>query len=158
MNAFDFTLTSLSGQPLPLAAYRGQALLIANTASRCGFTPHYKGLQQLADTYQARGLMVIGVPSGDFANQELKTNSDIGAFCERNYGVTFPLAAKTPVRGRAAHPLFQWLRQELGPIAGPWWNFYKYLIAPDGRVVDWYSPITAPQSRRMISALERILP
>jgi glutathione peroxidase len=157
MSAYDFTLTALSGQPLPLSAYRGRTLLIANTASRCGFTAQYQGLQRLAERYTPQGLTVIGVPSNDFAGQEPKTNSAIASFCERNYGVSFPLAAKTVVRGRAAHPLFQWLRHELGPAAGPWWNFYKFLIAPDGRAVDWFSPLTTPDSPRLHTALERIM-
>lgn len=156
-NAFDFTLTSLAGQPMSLAAYRGQALLIVNTASRCGFTGQYQGLQQLAERY-AGSLTVIGVPSNDFAGQEPKGNAEIGVFCERNYGVTFPMAAKSSVIGKNAHPLFHWIRQEKGMLAGPYWNFYKYVIAPDGRVVDWFSPLTDPLALRLTQTIERVLP
>ncbi len=107
--AFDFTLNSLSGAPLPLRAYAGRPLLVVNTASRCGFTPQYAGLQALWAEHRGRGLTVLGVPSNDFGGQEPGTAEEIGQFCAVNYGVDFPMAAKVGVRGAAAHPLFLWL-------------------------------------------------
>jgi len=155
--AFDFTLQSQAGPPLPLAAYAGRPLLIANTASRCGFTPQYAGLQRVWEAYRDRGLTVLGVPSNDFGAQEPGTDADIGAFCQRNYGVGFPMAAKVPVTGREAHPLFRFLAAEGGVLARPRWNFYKYLVGRDGRLAAWFTSVTKPDAARVRAAIERAL-
>ena len=130
---YDFTLKNLQGKELPLKAYAGRPILIVNTASKCGFTPQYKGLQELWSDKKKDGLVVIGVPSNDFGHQEPGNASDITSFCEINYGVDFPLAEKTPVSGGAAHPLFKWLAEQGGFLSKPRWNFYKYLIGRDGK-------------------------
>ena len=155
--AFGFTLPGIDGKPLDLGQYAGRPLLIANTASRCGFTPHYAGLQEVWDAYRDRGLVVIGVPSNDFGGQEPGSEAEISGFCERNYGVTFPMAAKLPVKGASAHPLFRFLAQQGGPLARPRWNFYKYVVGPDGKLASWFSSLTRPQSARVRAALERAL-
>ncbi|HEY0205571.1 MAG TPA: glutathione peroxidase [Acetobacteraceae bacterium] len=155
--AFDFTLNRLSGAPLPLRAYAGRPLLVVNTASRCGFTPQYAGLQALWAEHRGRGLTVLGVPSNDFGGQEPGTAEEIRQFCAVNYGVDFPMAAKVPVRGTAAHPLFRWLGQQGGLLARPRWNFYKYLVGADGRLAAWFGSTTPPGSRRLRAAIDRAL-
>ena len=155
--AYDFTLTSLQGEALPLRRFAGRPLLIVNTASRCGFTPQYGGLQTLWQHYEPDGLTVIGVPSNDFAGQEPGGADEIGAFCSRNYGVSFPMTEKLRVRGPEAHPLFGWLGQEGGLLSRPRWNFFKYVIGRDGRLAGWFSSVTAPGSGRVRKALEKVL-
>lgn len=155
--AYAYSLPRLDGGTLDLADYAGRPLLIVNTASRCGFTPHYAGLQQLWDTYRNRGLIVIGVPSNDFGGQEPGDAAEIGAFCQRNYGVTFPMADKLTVSGRQPHPLFRFLGDKGGMLARPRWNFYKYLVGPDGNLAAWFSSITKPDSGRVRQAVERVL-
>lgn len=157
-SAWDFSFVGIDGAPLPLAQYRGHAVLVVNTASHCGFTPQYKGLQALADKYRARGLVVLGVPSNDFGGQEPGSAGEIKQFCELTYGVGFPLTDKVAVAGDDAHPFYRWAAKELGPIAKPKWNFHKYLIAPDGRLVDWFSSITPPEAHRLVKAVEAVLP
>ncbi len=156
--AWDFSFVGIDGRPFPLAVYRGQALLIVNTASRCGFTPQYKGLEDLAEKYRQRGLVVLGVPSNDFGGQEPGNSDEIRQFCELTYQVRFPLTEKTKVAGKQAHPFYRWAARELGVLAKPRWNFHKYLVAPDGRLADWFSTITAPDSPRVIRAIETVLP
>lgn len=155
--AFDFILTSLAGAPMPLREYTGRPLLIVNTASRCGFTPQYAGLQALHTEYHGRGLTIIGVPSNDFGNQEPGTRDDIAGFCMRNYGVGFPMADKAMVKGPAAHPLFRWLGDQGGSLSRPRWNFYKYLVGADGRLTTWFSSVTPPGAGRLRRAVEGAL-
>ena len=155
--AFAYTLPALDSGTLDLSAWEGRPLLIANTASRCGFTPHYAGLQRVWAEYRNRGLVVIGVPSNDFGRQEPGSEAEIGAFCQKNYGVTFPMAAKLHVTGAEAHPLFRFLGEQGGLLARPRWNFYKYLIGPDGRLASWFSSLTRPESGRVRAAVERTL-
>ena len=155
--AFDFTLTSLSGQPMPLQAYAGRPLLIVNTASRCGFTPQYAGLQALWAEHRAQGLTVLGVPSNDFGKQEPGTSEEIAGFCTLNYGVDFPMAAKVPVSGASAHPLFRWLGSEGGLLSRPRWNFYKYLVGRDGQLQTWFGSTTPPGSGRLRAAIAQAL-
>ncbi len=154
--AHRFSLPRPDGTALDLAEFAGRPLLIANTASKCGFTGQYAGLQRVWDTYRDRGLVVIGVPSNDFGRQEPGTDAEIGSFCELNYGVTFPLAAKSHVTGPELHPLFRYLGEQAGPLAKPRWNFFKYLIAPNGSVAGWFSSVTPPASARVLRALDRL--
>ncbi len=154
-NAYDFTLTTLAGEAYPLAALRGRPLLIVNTASQCGFTPQYAGLQALS-AQAPQDLVVIGVPSNDFGNQEPGDAAAISAFCERNYGVSFPIMAKVHVKGPAANPLFQWLAREGGFLSRPRWNFYKYLIGRDGRLADWFASLTKPDSEKISRAIAKL--
>ena len=156
--AHQFSFNAIDGGALPLSRYRGKAVLIVNTASRCGFTPQYEDLQYLWQRYQDRGLVVLGVPSNDFGGQEPGPGSEIKAFCEVNFDVNFPLTEKSIVKGSRAHPFYQWAGESLGAMAKPRWNFHKYLITPDGRLADWFSSITSPRSERLIRAVEAVLP
>nr|WP_294915023.1 glutathione peroxidase [uncultured Neokomagataea sp.] len=157
---YDFSIPALEGGMIDLSAYRGRPLLIVNTASKCGFTPQYEGLQHLWSLYgrdRDNGLAIIGIPSNQFGNQEPGSSEEIGAFCHRNYGVSFPMAAKADVRGPEAIPLFQWLRSEGGVLSIPRWNFYKYLITPQGHLYKWYTPLTKPEGQRVENAVQRLL-
>ena len=142
----DFTATSIDGREVDLADFTGRVVLVVNTASQCGFTPQYQGLQELHDTYADRGFSVLGFPCDQFGGQEPGTEEEIASFCERNFGVSFPLFAKVEVNGAGAHPLFRWLRSEKGGLLGSRikWNFTKFLVDHDGRVVRRYGPTTAP--------------
>ena len=150
----DFTAKSLAGEDVPLKRFEGQVLLIVNTASVCGFTPQYKGLEALDSKYRSRGLVVLGFPSNDFS-QETGTNKEIAEFCESTFGVKFPMFAKSSVRGPGANPLFKELAQVSGTT--PKWNFYKYLIGRDGKVVESYSSMTSPDDRAFVRDLEKQL-
>lgn len=158
VSAHDFAFTTLIGnQPLPLAQFKGKVLLVVNTASECGFTPQYKGLEALYRRYKDRGLVVIGVPSNDFGAQEPGSSETIADFCRLNYGVSFPMAAKVHVKGEDAHPFYQWARERFGLMGAPKWNFHKYLVAPDGRLVDYFHSTTTPESPRLVQAIEALL-
>lgn len=144
-----FTATTLDGQPFPLSKLSGRVILIVNTASACGFTPQFAGLQALHEKYAAQGLTVIGFPCNQFGGQEPGSNSEIGAFCQRNYGVDFPMMSKIEVNGAGADPLFQWLKSEARGLLGSQgikWNFTKFLIGRDGQVIRRYAPQDKPQS------------
>lgn len=155
--AHDFRLTALKGGALDLAAFKGRPMLIVNTASRCGYTPQYAALQSLWEQYKGRGLVVVGVPSNDFGRQEPGTAEEIAAFCEGNFRITFPLSEKLHVRGRDADPLFKWLADEAGLLGWPWWNFTKYLIDREGRLVDWFFCFTPPDAMRVRRVIERVI-
>ena len=144
--AYDFSFTSIEGEPLPLERFKGKALLVVNTASLCGFTPQYEDLQALWETYRDKGLVVIGVPSGDFGGQEYDSAERTRDFCDANYRITFLLTEKVHVSGEEAHPFFAWVTGELGSLSVPRWNFYKYVIDPEGRtrglvLFDDHSPV-----------------
>ena len=156
--AHNFSFVAIDGQALPLSRYAGKAVLVVNTASRCGFTRQYADLQDLWQRYQDRGLVVLGVPSNDFGGQEPGTEVEIKSFCEVNFNVDFPLTEKAIVKGNKAHPFFQWAGESLGAMAKPRWNFHKYLITPDGRLADWFSSVTSPTSGRLLRAVESVLP
>lgn len=156
--AFGFGFTSVEGGPLPLRRYAGRPMLVANTASLCGFAYQYAGLQRLWEAYRERGLVVLAVPSGDFGGQELGTSGEIKTFCETNFDLDFPMTEKARVRGDGAHPLFVWLRRELGEAAVPRWNFHKILVAPDGRPVAAWPSGVEPDSPDVRAAVERLLP
>lgn len=153
-SAHDFAFTSIEGDPLPLATFKDKAVLVVNTASRCGFTNQYEDLQAVWERYRDRGLVVLAVPSNDFGGQEPGTEAEIKEFCEVNFDVDFPLTAKVRVTGEQAHPFYAWAARELGPSAKPRWNFHKYLISPEGRLVGWFSTPTAPTSETVTRAIE----
>ncbi len=145
---YDFSATAIDGQTVPLDRYRGQVLLIVNTASACGFTPQFGGLEQLHQTYGPRGLVVLGFPCNQFGSQDPGSNAEIAGFCQRNYGVSFPMMAKIEVNGADAHPLYRWLTAEAPGLLGSKaikWNFTKFLVGRDGRVIRRYAPQDAPQ-------------
>jgi glutathione peroxidase len=152
--AWDFSFNSIDGKPMPLSGLQGNVLLVVNVASFCGFTPQYKGLQALHEKYQSRGLTVIGVPSNDFGNQEPKAAGEIKEFCQGTYGVKFPLTEKAVLSGEGAHPFYVWARDQLGWMNAPKWNFHKYLVGRDGRLVTSFLSTTAPDSGRLIAAVE----
>ena len=141
-------------KPQSLCQYSGKVILVVNTASYCGFTPQYKGLEALYDKYKDRGLVVLGFPSNDFA-QEKATNQEIADFCENTFGVKFPMFTKTAVTGDNAAPFFKQLAQT--PGQRPKWNFYKYLIGRDGKLIDSYSSMTSPDSKSLVQTLEKSL-
>ena len=143
----DFTATTLEGQEQPLSAYAGQVALVVNTASECGFTPQFEGLELLFEKFSDQGLVVLGFPCNQFGGQEPGDEAQIGAFCQRNYGVTFPMFAKVDVNGDEAHPLFDWLKSEKGGLLGSKikWNFTKFLVGRDGQVIQRYGSTTAPE-------------
>ena len=153
--AYDFAFESLVGDPMPMIDYKGKLLLVVNTASRCGFTKQYKGLQALYDKYKDRGLVVIGVPSNDFGSQEPNSEEEIKKFCELNFGVTFPMTSKYQVTGPDAHPFYKWVGEVTGST--PKWNFHKYLIGRDGKPVDYFGSATEPDAKKLNQAIEKLL-
>jgi glutathione peroxidase len=144
----DFSATAIDGQDIDLSTYAGQVVLVVNTASQCGFTPQYQGLQALQDQYADRGFTVLGFPCDQFGNQEPGSEEEIASFCESSFGVTFPMFAKIEVNGDGAHPLYQWLKEERGGLLGGaiQWNFTKFLVGRDGEVVDRFAPTTRPEN------------
>jgi glutathione peroxidase len=156
--AYDFTFTSIDGEPLPLSEFKGKAVLVVNTASFCGFTPQYAGLQEVWERYRARGFVVLGVPSNDFGRQEPGSEAEIKQFCEVNFDVDFPLTSKEHVVGAEAHPFYRWAAQQLGVPAAPRWNFHKYLLAPDGSLAAWFPTKTPPTDAAVPAAIEASLP
>ncbi|MGE4481680.1 glutathione peroxidase [Acidocella sp.] len=156
-SAHDFSFTTPQGAPYPLSSQAGRPVLVVNTASRCGFTPQYAGLQRLWREYAPRGLMVVGVPCNDFGGQEPGSAEDIAQFCQMNYGVDFPLMSKEHAIGEGAHPFFRWVAAEKGFLARPRWNFYKYLIGKDGALLDFFISATKPESGRVSRAIEKAL-
>ncbi|MDO5502503.1 MAG: glutathione peroxidase [Actinomycetia bacterium] len=142
----DFSATTLDGRDQPLSAYAGQVVLVVNTASQCGFTPQYEGLEQLWQEHRDDGFVVLGFPCNQFGSQEPGTEEEIAQFCETSFGVSFPMFAKVEVNGDGAHPLFQWLREEKSGLLGDRikWNFTKFLVGRDGQVRKRYAPQTKP--------------
>jgi glutathione peroxidase len=154
---YDFTLTGIDGKPMALDQFKGKAVLLVNTASECGYTGQYDGLEALYLANKDKCLVIIGVPSNDFGGQEPGKAEEIATFCKMNYGVTFPLADKTVVKGKAAHPVYQWAANEAGMLGTPKWNFHKYLFGRDGAFIDWFSTPTEPQSAKIKTAIEKAL-
>ena len=158
MSTFDFKAEDITGSAVDLSKYQGQVLLIVNTASKCGFTPQYKGLEQVYEQFKDKGAVVLGFPCNQFGGQEPEGEAEIGAFCEKNFGVTFPLFAKVEVNGGGAHPLFQHLKKSAPGLLGTEaikWNFTKFLIKKDGSVYKRYAPSTTPQE--MVADIEKLL-
>jgi glutathione peroxidase len=146
---YDFEAVQMNGQSLPLDQMRGQVMLIVNTASACGFTPQFGGLEKLHQAYQAQGLRVLGFPCNQFGSQDPGSNKDIASFCQLNYGVTFAMMEKVEVNGASAHPLYQWLCTEAPGLLGSKaikWNFTKFLVGRDGRVLKRYASMDKPES------------
>jgi glutathione peroxidase len=146
---YDFEALSIDGKPVQLAAQRGKVMLIFNTASACGFTPQFAGLEELWKDYADKGLVVLGFPSNEFGAQDPGSDGEIASFCQLNYGVSFPMMSKVKVNGTDAHPLWQWLTKEAPGILGSKavkWNFTKFLVARDGKVLKRYAPTDKPES------------
>lgn len=161
MAIYDHPIRSLSGEPMALDAYRGEALLVVNVASRCGLTPQYEGLERLQKEYGERGLQVIGFPCNQFAGQEPGTAEEIATFCSTTYGVTFPLTEKVDVNGNDRHPIYEELVAvadgdgEAGDVK---WNFEKFLVSPGGDVIRRFRPTVEPQAAELVAAIEDVLP
>lgn len=148
-SVYDFEAQTIGGQPVVLNQFRGKVLLVVNTASACGFTPQFAGLEELHKTYGTQGLVVLGFPCNQFGAQDRGSNTEIASFCQLNYGVSFPMMAKVQVNGPQAHPLYQWLVREARGLLGTKsikWNFTKFLIGKDGTVLRRYAPYTTPES------------
>lgn len=154
VTAHDFVFESIDGGPLPLAQFAGRPILVVNTASRCGFTYQYDGLQALYDKYRNRGLVVLGVPSDDFGSQELASEAEVKHFCEVNFAIDFPMTEITRVRGTSRHPFYDWAEQILGARNAPGWNFHKYLVGPDGALIQAFGTTTPPDALQLVKAVE----
>ena len=156
-SAHDFGFTTIDGKPLDLKQFAGHPVLLVNVASQCGFTPQYKDLQKLHETYGPTGLIVLGVPSNDFGGQEPGSEAEIAKFCQSNYGVSFPMTSKQKVVGMDAHGLYQWIAGLAGEAASPKWNFHKYLVGKTGRVIKSFPTSTEPSNAGLRAAIETAL-
>jgi len=154
----DFSAVTIDGADQPLSAYKGKVLLIVNTASKCGYTPQYEGLEALYRKYRERGFVVLGFPANNFMGQEPGTNAEIKTFCSTKYQTTFPLFSKISVKGKAIHPLYAYLTRDSGFKGDVSWNFNKFLVGPDGRVVARFGSGTDPMAKELTAKLEAILP
>ena len=152
----DFTIESISGETINLSDYKSKVVLLVNTASKCGFTPQYSGLQKIYERYKNDGLIVLGIPTNDF-NQELSKDSDVKEFCEIRFGVEFPMSSIQPIRGENAHPIYKWIKSNVSVIGQPRWNFHKYLIGRDGKIINWFSSMTSPTSEGLVNQIETAL-
>ena len=152
----DFSIESISGGDISLADYKNKVVLLVNTASQCGFTPQYAGLQKIYDRYKDDGFVVLGVPSDDF-KQELSSDDDVKKFCEIRYGVNFPLTSIQRIKGDSAHPLYKWISGNTSVIGQPRWNFHKYLIGKEGQILNWFSSMTSPTSDGLLKQVEQAL-
>ena len=155
---YDFTLNTIDGQPAPLRSYKGKVVLLVNVASRCGYTPQYTALESVYEKYKDRGFVIIGIPANNFGSQEPGTNQEIKTFCKSKYSVTFPMMSKISVKGGDKTPLYQFLTDKAAnPQTGGEieWNFTKFLIGPDGRVLTRFEPAVEPKSPEVIAAIEK---
>ena len=156
-DAYDFSFDALTGGPLPMTTFKDKVVLVVNVASKCGLTPQYDGLEKLYSDYKDKGLVVLGVPSNQFAGQEPGTAEEIEEFCRTTYGIDFPMAAKVDVKGEAAHPFYKWAKDEVGEPAEPVWNFHKLLVGKDGKLINVFGPRTTPDDPEVIKAIEEAL-
>ena len=155
--AYDFKFKDLDGSILSLSEYKGKVIVIVNVASRCGFTSQYEDMQKVWMMYQKKGVVMLGVPSNDFGNQEPGNNEDIKNFCEAKFGISFPMTEKVSVKGTEAHPFYIWARENHGKSAIPKWNFHKIIINKDGKIAETFSSITNPSSKKFIKVIEDLL-
>ena len=153
---YDLNIESITGEIINFKEYKNKVVLVVNTASYCGFTKQYEGLQKLWEKYESKGLIVLGIPSDSF-NQEKKSSKDVKEFCEVNFDITFPLTTITDVKGENAHEIFKWAKENYGKSAIPKWNFYKILINKEGKVEDTFSSLTKPTSQKIIQKIEKTL-
>jgi glutathione peroxidase len=159
-SVYDFTLNSIDGQPAPLGAYKGKVVLLVNVASRCGFTPQYTALESVYEKFKDRGFVIVGIPANNFGSQEPGTNQEIKTFCQTKYSVTFPMMSKVSVKGDDKTPLYQFLTDKAAnPQTGGeiQWNFTKFLIGSDGRVIARFEPAVTPDSPEITAAIEKAL-
>ena len=157
VNAHQFSFTDLDNNIINLADYHGKVVLIVNTASKCGFTPQYKSLENLYLEYKDKGLIILAVPSDDFAKQEFSENQKIKEFTEENFNISFPISCMEKIKGNNAHPFYLWARTKAGFIGSPKWNFHKYLIDKNGELAAWFSSSTKPESKKIIKKIDELL-
>jgi glutathione peroxidase len=156
-NVLDFTLNSIDGKPAPLTQYQGKVVLIVNVASRCGYTPQYTGLEKVYEKYKDQGFVILGFPANNFGAQEPGTNEEIKTFCSSKYNVTFPMYSKISVKGADIHPLYQFLTTNPGTAGDVKWNFTKFLVGKDGKVIARFESAVTPESPEVTSAIEKAL-
>ena len=155
--AYDFKFKDLDGSALNLSEYKGKVVVVVNVASQCGFTNQYEDMQNVWEQYQSRGIVILGVPSNDFGQQEPGSNQEIKNFCEAKFGITFPMTEKVSVKGEQAHSFYVWARDNYGESAIPKWNFHKIIINKLGKVENTFASITKPTSKKFISVVEKTL-
>lgn len=156
-NIYQFSFNSIDGKEIDLKNFVGKPIFIVNTASLCGFTSQYKDIEDLHQKYKKNDLIIIGIPSNDFGNQELSSNQKVKEFCTINFKISFLLTEITNVKGKKGHPFFKWVKKEAGFLAIPKWNFYKYLINRKGFLVNWYASTTNPTSDKIINDIEKVI-
>ncbi len=154
LTAYDFEFIDNSGKSFLLEQYKGKIIMIVNTASKCGFTSQYEALEELWDNYKDKGFVIIGVPSNDFGDQEPGSNAEIKEFCESNFKITFPIMSKTHVKGDEAHPFYKWAAEQVSVFGRPKWNFHKYVIGKDGKILEWFASPTSPLDSRVTNLLD----
>jgi len=158
-SVYDFSFTNIkNGEELRLSDYKNKLIIIVNTASKCKFTKQYDDLQKIYDKYRNKGLVIIAVPSNDFGGQEPSNNQNIKKFCRSNFGITFPITEKTKVSGKNSHDFYKWIGDYLGKSSRPKWNFYKYIISPDGEIIDFLLPFTKITSKKALKIIDNNLP
>ncbi len=155
--AYDFKFNDLDGSSLSLNDFKGKVIVVVNVASQCGFTKQYEDMQKIWEQYQTKGIIMLGVPSNDFGNQEPGNSKEIKNFCEAKFGITFPMTEKVSVKGENAHPFFIWAKENHGKSAIPKWNFHKIIIDKSGKIAETFSSITNPSSKKFIKTLEKLL-
>jgi glutathione peroxidase len=155
--AYDFSFTDLNGNKISLSDYKNKIIIIVNVASKCGFTNQYEDMQKIWNKYEKNGVIIIGVPSNNFGNQEPGSSTEIKNFCEAKFGITFPMTEKVNVIGEKAHPFYKWAKTNYGKSAIPKWNFHKIVIGKDGKIHDTFTSITNPSSGRFIKMLEKLI-
>ena len=155
--AYDFKFNDLDGSVLSLSDFKGKVIVAVNVASQCGFTKQYEDMQNVWEKYQKKGLIMIGIPSNDFGNQEPGGSKEIKNFCEAKFGITFPMTEKVKVKGDEAHPFYMWAKQNHGSSAVPKWNFHKIIIDRNGKIHETFSSITNPSSKKFIKIIENLL-
>ena len=155
--AYDFNFNDINGKKLSLSTFKNKVIVVINVASRCGFTKQYEDMQVIWEKYESKGLIVLGVPSNDFGNQEPGSSKDIKDFCSVNFGITFPMTEKVVFKGSEAHPFYLWAKENYGNSAVPKWNFHKIIIGKNGKVLDTFASITNPTSKRFIAFIEKSL-
>jgi len=155
--AYDFNFNDLDGSQLELSDYKNKVIIVVNVASQCGFTSQYEDMQKIWEKYQNKGVVMLGVPSNDFGNQEPGNSSEIKNFCEAKFGITFPMTEKVSVKGEESHSFYKWAKKNYGNSAVPKWNFHKIIIDKSGRVSETFSSITNPSSKKFIKTIENLL-
>ena len=155
--AYDFQFKDLDGSPLSLSAYKGKIIIAVNVASQCGFTKQYEDMQNIWNEYQEKDVVMLGIPSNDFGQQEPGSSEDIKNFCEAKFGITFPMTEKVSVKGNHAHPFYLWAKNNHGSSAVPKWNFHKIIIDKTGKVAETFSSMTNPSSKKFIKVIENLI-